>query len=286
MANKRLGKGLRALIPDVPPEDTTARVNSIQEIEVRKIRPNPFQPRGNFDEVALSELRNSIAEKGIIQPITVRRKDDGYELISGERRLRAVSQLEVERIPAYVLEVESDEEMLELSLIENIQREDLNPIDVARAYQTLLTQCNLTQEQVSRRVGKERSTVANFLRLLKLPEPIQQSLVRGEINMGHGRALLAIEDKTLQMGIWEKAVKNKLSVREVERLTKKSIRSEKKTTSEDQEKNKPYFIVEAEDRLRSSLSTQVRIKHGKKGGRIEIEYYSDDELERILEMFE
>jgi len=284
MANKRLGKGLRALIPDVPLEESEERVNSIQEIEVRKIRPNPFQPRGSFDEIALAELRNSIAEKGIIQPITVRRKDDGYELISGERRLRAVSQLEVERIPAYVLEVESDEEMLELSLIENIQREDLNPIDIARAYNKLLTECNLTQEQVSQRVGKERSTVANFLRLLKLPEPIQQSMVRGEINMGHGRALVAIEDKALQMEIWEKVVKNNLSVREVERLAQKSTKPETKKPKT--EEDKPYFIVEAEDRLRASLGTQVHIKHGKKGGRIEIEYYSDDELERILEIFE
>ncbi len=284
MANKRLGKGLRALIPDVPLEESEERVNSIQEIEVRKIRPNPFQPRGNFDETALAELRDSIAEKGIIQPITVRRKDDGYELISGERRLRAVTQLEIERIPAYVLDVESDTEMLELSLIENIQREDLNPIDVARAYHTLLTECKLTQEQVSRRVGKERSTVANFLRLLKLPEPIQQSLVKGEINMGHGRALVAIEDRSLQMEIWEKAVKNNLSVREVERLAQKGTKPGKKVQEKSDEK--PYFIVEAEDKLRAALGTQVRIKHGKKGGRIEIEYYSDDELERILEIFD
>lgn len=284
MANKRLGKGLRALIPDIPPEETDERAGSIQEIEVQKIRPNPFQPRGNFDEAALAELRNSIAEKGIIQPITVRRKDDGYELISGERRLRAVMQLEVERIPAYVLDVESDEEMLELSLIENIQREDLNPIDVARAYQRLMTECNLTQEQVSQRVGKERSTVANFLRLLKLPEPIQQSLIRGEINMGHGRALVAVEDKKLQMEIWEKAVKGNLSVRQVEKLAKKVTGSE--TARKRKEPEKPFFIVEAENKLRGVLGTQVKIKHGKKGGRIEIEYYSDDELERILEIFD
>ncbi|OQX82979.1 hypothetical protein B6D60_11265 [candidate division KSB1 bacterium 4484_87] len=284
MANKRLGKGLRALIPDVPAEESEERVDSIREIEVRKIRPNPLQPRGIFDEAALTELRNSIAEKGIIQPITVRRKDDGFELISGERRLRAVSQLEIERIPAYVLDVESDEEMLELSLIENIQREDLNPIDVARAYNKLLTDCNLTQEQVSQRVGKERSTVANFLRLLKLPDPIQQSLMRGEINMGHGRALVAIEDKSMQMEIWEKAVKSNLSVREVERLAKQKIKPD--TKKQKIEDDKPYFIVEAEDKLRASLGTQVHIKHGKKGGRIEIEYYSDDELERILEIFD
>ncbi|HDP98397.1 MAG TPA: ParB/RepB/Spo0J family partition protein [bacterium] len=283
MANKRLGKGLRALIPDVPSEESEDRKNSIQDIEVRRILPNPFQPRENFDSAALENLQNSIAEKGIIQPITVRKIDDGYQLIAGERRLRAVTALEIEKIPAYVLNVQTDEEMLEFSLIENIQREDLNPVDIAKAYQKLLTDCNLTQDEVARRVGKERSTVANFLRLLKLPATIQDSMRAGHISMGHGRALVAIEDASRQVEIWKKAIKNNLSVREVERLSQKSSSSVKKekTTAE-----KPYFIVEAENRLRSALGTQVKIKHGSKGGSIEIQYYSDDELDRLLEFFE
>ena len=283
MANKRLGKGLRALIPDIPEEESEERISSIQDVDVRRIRANPFQPRQKFNEAALESLQNSIAEKGIIQPVTVRKVDDGYELIAGERRLRAVTSLDIERIPAYVLDVESDEEMLELSLIENIQREDLNPIDIAKAYNKLLVDCKLTQEQVSKRVGKERSTVANFLRLLKLPAKIQDSLMLGEINMGHGRALVAIEDKNYQIEVWDAAVKKGMSVREVERMAAKNTKPEKKP---EKEANKPYFIVEAEEKLRTSLGTQVKIKHGKKGGRIEVEYYSDEELERLLELME
>lgn len=283
MASKRLGKGLRALIPDIPEEETEDRKSSIREIEVPKIRPNPFQPREKFDETALEELKNSIAEKGIIQPITVRPVDDGFELIAGERRLRAVTSLQLETIPAYVLNVESDEDMLELSLIENIQRENLNPIDIARAYNRLLVECQLTQEAVSKRVGKERSTVANFLRLLKLPDHIQESLKFGELNMGHARALITIDNPELQNEIWEKIVKKNLSVREVERLAKKGPKK-KESTPKNQEK--PFFILEAEDKLRTSLATQVRIKHGKKGGNIEIEYYSDDDLERLLDILQ
>jgi len=219
-ASKRLGKGLRALIPDIPIEETEERRNSIHDIAVLKIRPNPFQPRENFDETTLEDLKNSIAEKGIIQPITVRKTDDGYELIAGERRLRAVTALNFDSVPAYVLDIDSDEEMLELSLIENIQREDLNPIDIARAYNKLLVDCNLTQESVARRVGKDRSTVANFLRLLKLPRQIQESLKVAELNMGHARALITVEDEGLQKTLWEKIVKSNLSVRDVERLVK------------------------------------------------------------------
>ncbi len=283
MADKRLGRGLRALIPEIAPEETEERVSSIQEIDVRRIKPNPFQPRLNFDESALEELKNSIAEKGIIQPLSVRKTEDGYELIAGERRLRAVMALEIEKVPAYILSVENDEDMLELSLIENIQREDLNPIDIARAYQKLMADCHLTQEQVSQRVGKERSTVANFLRLLKLPDKIQESMKRGELDMGHGRALITIDDKELQSKIWQKIIKDKISVRQVERLVNAG---NKKRRTPKTEEGKPYFIVEAEGKLRTSLGTQVKVKPGKKGGLIEIEYYSDDDLERLIELLQ
>ncbi len=283
MANKRLGKGLRALIPDIPEDESEERSNAIQDIEVQKIRPNPFQPRAKFNESKLEDLKNSIAEKGIIQPLTVRKVDNEYELIAGERRLRAVSALNIERVPAFVLDVQSDEEMLELSLIENIQREDLNPLDIARAYEKLITDCQLTQEEVSRRVGKERSTVTNFLRLLKLPSYIQESLENGELNMGHGRALITIEDKELQKNIWKKIVKNNISVREVERAVKKAG---EKDTQVKKTPEKPYYILEAEEKLRMSLGTQVKIKYGKRGGVIEVEYYSDEELERLIELME
>lgn len=284
MASKRLGKGLRALIPDIPEEETEERINSIRDVEVFKIRPNPFQPRENFDEGALEELKNSIAEKGIIQPITVRKTDDGYELIAGERRLRAVTALNFDSVPAYVLDVESDGEMLELSLIENIQREDLNPIDIARAYHKLLVDCNLTQETMAKRVGKDRSTVANFLRLLKLPQRIQESLKIGELNMGHARALITIEDEGLQKTLWEKIVKNNLSVRDVERLVKRSTPKNKEKKTQEQEKS--VYLIAMEDKLRNVFGTQVRIKSGKRGGRIEIEFYSPEELERLLEIMQ
>lgn len=284
MASKRLGKGLRALIPDIPGEETEERKNSIQDVEILKIKPNPFQPRENFDGTALEDLKNSIAEKGIIQPITVRKVDDGYELIAGERRLRAVAALNLYSVPAYVLDIDSDEEMLELSLIENIQREDLNPIDIARAYNKLLIDCNLTQETVAKRVGKDRSTIANFLRLLKLPQRIQDSLKVGELNMGHARALITIEDGELQNSLWEKAVKNKLSVRDVERLAKKNTR--KKETQKVKEEEKSLYLLEIEEKLRSRYGTQVRIKMGKRGGSIEIEFYSKEELERLLEILD
>ena len=283
MADKRLGRGLRALIPDIPAEESEDRKSSIQEIEVRRISPNPLQPRENFNETALEDLKNSIAEKGIIQPLSVRKVDDGYELIAGERRLRAVTALEIERVPAYILDVDSDEDMLELSLIENIQREDLNPIDIAKAYDKLLTDCNLTQEQVSRRIGKERSTVANFLRLLKLPRRIQDSMRIGEVSMGHGRALITIENKELQNNIWKKIIKDGISVRQVEKLAK--AKDNKKDKSKKPEE-KSLFIVEAEEKMRTFLATQVKVKAGKKGGIIEIEYYSNRDLERLIELLQ
>jgi len=282
MVSKRLGKGLRALIPDIPAEETEERRNSIQDIEVSKIRPNPFQPRENFNEEALEELKNSIAEKGIIQPITVRRVEDGFVLIAGERRLRAVSALNLDSIPAYVLHVNSDEDMLELSLIENIQREDLNPMDIARAYNKLLVDCNLTQESVAKRVGKDRSTVANFLRLLRLPQRIQHSLKVGELDMGHARALITIEDEALQNNLWEKIVKDKLSVRDVERLVKQSNKKKFKQKPDE----KPLYLLEIEEKLRNLFGTQVRVKMGKRSGSIEIEFYSEEELERLLEIIQ
>lgn len=289
MAVKRLGKGLGALIPEMNTEDDELgrSPERLREVDVSEVKPNPFQPRETFDPIALDELKQSIAAKGIIQPITVREAGSGYELIAGERRLRAVNDLGIERIPAYVLEVTTDQEMIELSLIENIQRENLNPIDEANGYQTLISKCNLTQDEVAKRVGKDRSTVTNFLRLLKLPQRIQKSLVNEEISQGHARALLALEDSSEQLTVWQETVKKSFSVRQVESLIrrKKEPSAVQKTAAP--EKVSP-FIYEFENKLRTAFSTQVRIRVAPKGqgGRIEIEYYSDDDIERILDIVE
>lgn len=288
MAVKRLGRGLAALIPDTPPEEElqSAQQLQLQDVEVSKVRPNPFQPRETFDPVALDELKQSIAENGIVQPISVRITDTGYELIAGERRLRSVRELGIDRIPAYILDVKTDEEMIELSLIENIQRENLNPIDEANGFQTLIGKCNLTQDEVAKKVGKDRSTITNSLRMLKLPNPIQESLIKGEISSGHARAFLGFENKSDQISAWKKTVQNQYSVRQVENLVRgqnKKAGPKKTGTIE----TNPY-VLESEDKLRTILGTQVRIKQSKKGGRgsIEVEFYSDDDLERILELFE
>lgn len=283
MAVKRLGKGLGALIPDMELEEQD-QTKRLLEVEVSQVNPNPFQPRENFDSIALEELKQSIAENGVIQPISVRIGNSGYELIAGERRLRAVRDLGLDRIPAYVLEVNTDEEMLELSLIENIQRENLNPIDEANGYKTLITKCKLTQDVVAKKVGKDRTTITNFLRLLSLPGMIQESLIHGEISAGHARAILSLSDKSQQIDLWKKTVKNKYSVRQVEKLVK-SITQLSKPKKEKRKEINP-FIREAEDKLRSILGTQIRIheKGKSRGGKIEVEYYSDTDLERILDL--
>ena len=281
MANKKaLGRGLKALIPDAPSVHPGNDKGSIQFVLVSQIEPNPFQPREVFDAGALAELSQSIEEKGVIQPITVRRWNEGYQLISGERRLRAVTGLGFERVPAYILEVNSDEEMLELAIIENIHREDLNPIDVANGYKRLIDECRLTQEEVAKKVSKERSTVTNFLRLLKLPRRIQESLQEGELSMGHARALLSVAKSEQQLALWKKIIKNQLSVRKVEEL----VRSQSRMPANQPEAQnvKSYYIQDVENRLRLRLTTQVRVKVKKKGGCVEVDYYNDDDLERLI----
>ncbi len=284
--SKRLGRGLGALISD----DSDAALwgdetpKKFREIDVARITPNPFQPREDYNAQNMEELKNSIAEKGVIQPVTVREKGDHYELIAGERRLRAVKELGYEKIPAFIIEVNTDDEMLELALIENIQREDLNPIDVARGYQRLIQELSLTQEQVAQKVGKERSTVANLLRLLKLPAEIQESLKREEISMGHARALLGVENPDWLQEIWRHAVQKKLSVREVEARVRKANQGGKEKIRTPQPKS-PH-IEAMEERFREVLGTKVKILPQKNGGKIEIEYYSKEDLERIWEILQ
>lgn len=285
MKPKRLGKGLEALIPQISPEEEMERGDSLFEVEVANVRANPFQPRADFDRNSLEELKQSIAENGIIQPITVREIDDAYELIAGERRLRAVQELGFKKIPAFVVNVTSDDQMLELALVENIQREDLNPIDLAKALQQLLKNYGLTQETVAKKVGKDRATVANFIRLLKLPERIQDSLRNGEITMGHARALMGLPSTGEQIRMWKKTVRQGWNVRKVEEMVRQALEGPKKVVGGGTKKLPPY-LVELEDKLRAVFGTQVRIKPSSRGGKIEVSYYSEEDLERIIELLE
>lgn len=288
-----LGRGLNALIPKAPPREVSIQPEatgggtsdgSIARIECDRIRPNPFQPRSDFDQESLHELTQSIIENGVIQPITVRRLGDEYQLVTGERRLRAAQAAGLTQIPAYIIDVQSDEEMLELALIENIQREHLNPMEIAAAYQRLIDECHLTQEEIAQKVGKDRTTVVNFLRLLKLPLQIQDGLRKNKLSMGHARALINIPSERLQLKIYEKIIHDDLSVRRVEQLAKSGkpaskagrIAAHVPTSS----------ILSVEEKIRRALGTKVTVR-SKGGGRgeIVIEYYSLDDLDRLLDIF-
>ncbi|MGV0957945.1 ParB/RepB/Spo0J family partition protein [Empedobacter falsenii] len=283
--NNRLGRGLSALLKDEPTvktaQDEGAKklVGNILEIDLEKITANPWQPRTNFDKKALDELVSSIQTLGVIQPITIRKKPTGeYELISGERRFRASQLAGKKTIPAYV-RLANDQEMLEMALVENIQRQDLDAIEIALSYQQLIDEIKLTQEELSKRVGKDRTSITNYLRLLKLDPIIQTGIRDGMISMGHGRALMAIDDTDLQFDIYEKIVKNNLSVRDTERLIKsiKEGKPEKKATNE-----LPSQYKEALSSISNSLNTKVEIKRANNGkGKIILNFTSDDEFERL-----
>ncbi len=292
-----LGRGLGALIPKSPRMEVSVRdeqlgrdtgeMGIIASVEIARVKPNPFQPRVDFDQDALQELTRSIQEKGVIQPITVRRVPEGYQLISGERRLRAAQAARLKQIPAYIIDVQSDEEMLELALIENIQREHLNPIEVAQAYQRLIAECHLTQDDVAQRVGKERSTVTNFLRLLKLPDKVQDGVRKEKITMGHARALLALPTERTQMRLYERIVDNGLSVRKVEEIVRTAARTVPKAAHKKESSAPGADLQTMEERLRVALGTKVRV-HTKGGGKGEIvvEFYSLDDFDRLLDLFE
>lgn len=283
--NNRLGRGLSALLKDEPTvktaQDEGAKklVGNILEIDLEKITANPWQPRTNFDKKALEELVSSIQTLGVIQPITIRKKPTGeYELISGERRFRASQLAGKKTIPAYV-RLANDQEMLEMALVENIQRQDLDAIEIALSYQQLIDEIKLTQEELSKRVGKDRTSITNYLRLLKLDPIIQTGIRDGMISMGHGRALMAIDDADLQFDIYENIVKNNLSVRDTERLIKsiKEGKPEKKAKDE-----LPSQYKEALSSISNSLRTKVEIKRSNNGkGKIILNFTSDDEFERL-----
>ncbi|OGF44894.1 MAG: hypothetical protein A2231_03990 [Candidatus Firestonebacteria bacterium RIFOXYA2_FULL_40_8] len=284
---KGLGKGLGALIPGsntISPivekkNDTSFGV----DLDINKIKPNKYQPRKEFDPIELANLMASIQEKGIIQPVSVRKiGPDEYELISGERRLRASKELKKTTIPAIIREVK-DEDMLELALIENIQRDDLNPIEEATAYKRLQDEFGLTHEEVSKKVGKERSTITNMLRLLNLPFKIQEYVSRGTISVGHARVLLGVDNFDLQEKLCETAVKRGISVRQIEQMAAAIKKGEIRDIKKAQDKD--VHIAEAEKQMQYTLGTKVKIV-GKKKGKVVIEFYTVEDLNRIYEMIQ
>ncbi len=275
-------------------DDDGKQIDVLAKISVEFISRNPYQPRFNIDPASLEELKKSILTNGLIQPITVRRTPEHkYQLISGERRLQACKEIGFKEIPAYIIDVATDELMLALALIENIQREKLNAIEVGSAYKRLMDECHLTQEQIAERVGKDRTTVANTIRLLRLPQKIQNALIQDKITSGHARALINLENEALQLQLLENILSKNLSVRKVERLVRElnegGTRKIKKSPT--YEEGKVSFITanlrDIEDKLRITFGTKVKCVQRKDGsGEIVLEFYSRDELERLIELFE
>ncbi|MEW6730301.1 MAG: ParB/RepB/Spo0J family partition protein [Acidobacteriota bacterium] len=278
MTKKALGKGLSALLPV-----SSSSNEELMELDLDLLEANEEQPRTHFDEQRLDELAESIRANGLVQPILVRRKGGRYQIIAGERRWRAAQRANLHKIPAVVREI-PDDKLLELALVENIARQELNPIEEAHAYQRLITTHGLTQEQVARRVGKDRSSVTNILRLLKLPADIQQLVEKEQLSMGHARALLPLEDAEAQRRLASKIINEALSVRDVERLVEqwRSVGLQESERSE----TLPIDpnIKAAERRLEKQLGTQVRIVLHKNGGRIQIEFHTEEEMQRIYDL--
>jgi ParB family transcriptional regulator, chromosome partitioning protein len=281
MARQTLGRGLSALLGEEKP--SVAESNSI-ELDIDLIDPNPAQPRTSFDEAALDELSRSIRANGVVQPIVVRRAGSRYQIVAGERRWRASQRAELRRIPAVIKDV-PDEKLLELALVENIQRQELNPIEEAKAYRKLIENIGLTQERVAEQLGKDRTVITTSLRLLRLPTPVQQMIEDGRLSAGHGRALLMVQSPEEQIQVARQACESNLSVRETERVAKGVGRSSSGSRSEPGRAADPN-IRAAETRLMRALNTNVRIvpARGGSGGKIEVEYYSLDDLERIYEV--
>ncbi|HPD95518.1 MAG: ParB/RepB/Spo0J family partition protein [Bacteroidales bacterium] len=288
-----LGRGLGALIEDANVDNerggeySSSRVvrELVNEIEVEKIDLNPFQPRTNFDEDAIRELAESIKTLGIIQPLTVRDMNGRYQLISGERRLRAAKLVGLKTVPAFTRTVD-DQAMLEMALVENIQRQDLNAIEVAISYQRLIDECNLTQESLADRVGKKRTTVTNYIRLLKLPAEIQLGIGQQAISMGHARALVAIDNQAVQLGIYKQIVEKGLSVRKVEELVREFQNPSPKEAKSKKENSLDAKELELKEHLTNKLGLRADLKPGNNGdGKIVISYKTAEEFEDILEKF-
>lgn len=279
MERRALGKGLSALIPEKAVDNAIAHKEEIIYVQSGQIRPNPFQPREDFDQQSIEELAQSIKEKGVIQPLLVRQRGDNFELIAGERRFRAANSLGLKEIPVIVREV-NDQDSLELALIENIQREGLNPIEEAHAYQHLIEKFQVSQEKISQALGKSRVSITNTLRLLKLPHEIQQELKKGRISFAHGRALLEIDDENQQRRLAQDTISKGLSVRELENLIKsRRPRPIKRSIGAGQ---REPIVALLEEQLQHALATKVRISKRKKRGHINIEFYSEEDLNRIV----
>ena len=281
MEKRVLGRGLEALLTPAAVESASSTGSAVQEqvlqIPITQIKTNKYQPRVSFNQEKLNELIGSIREKGVVQPVLVRRTQDGYELIAGERRLRAVKSLGIEKIPAIVKNV-TDVDMLEISLIENIQREGLNPIEEAHAFQRFITDFSFTQERIAKALAKDRSTIANTIRLLGLPKKIQDYIVKDIITAGHAKAILGLPSEMDQLRVCNLVVKKGLSVRETESLVSRRAFGERKVAVQ-----KDQNISDIESHLQQLFGTRVKIAHGKKRGRIMIEYYSTEDFNRILD---
>ena len=278
MENRALGKGLSALIPEK--FNVSNKPEVVSYIATDRIKDNTLQPRINYDDPKMAELTASIKEQGILQPILVREKSDYFEVIAGERRLRAARSLKLDSIPVVIKNV-SDQEALVIALIENVQREDLNPIEEAQAYRRLINEFNYTQDFVAKSVGKDRSTISNLLRLLKLPEEIQTSVFNGILSFGHARALLGIENNADQKHYFLYTIEKQLSVRELENIIRGGIKNNSPRVRK-KDVTKDNDIAAVEENLQRALGTKVRIAAQKKRGKIIIEYYSWGDLERIL----
>jgi len=277
MSKTVLGKGLSALIP--ADRESSAHLVHYRTIQLDRIAPNPMQPRQQFNELKLAELAESVRQNGLVQPLVVRKDGAGYTLVAGERRYRAARIAGLEQAPAVIMDEIDDARMLELALVENIQREDLNPLELADAYRRLIEQCGLTQIQLAQRVGRSRAAVANHLRLLTLPDSIKHLVAEGKLTEGHARAILALENESRMLEMAQRIVSNELTVREVEKAGPKKRRRRL------QVKRVSPAVAEMETDLKRRLATSVRIIPGLKHGKIEIEYYGDDDLGRLWQLF-
>ncbi len=277
--SKRLGKGLDALIPSL----SVSEDDKVIEIPIKELRPNPYQPRKSFEDEGMQELADSIAQHGVIQPIIVRKVLKGYEIIAGERRFRAAQIAGKTTIPS-VVRTFSDQQVMEIALIENLQRENLNAMEIATAYQALMDEFKLTQEDLSTRVGKSRSHIANFLRLLSLPEEIKEYVSRGTLSMGHARALASIKKEDLLFALAHKAIEGEWSVRQLEEAVQ-SLENKRKGNDTESEKKADPYLADVEHSLRDRFQTTVKIRNSSKDkGKIELSYYNRQELERLLEL--
>ncbi|MFD2658088.1 ParB/RepB/Spo0J family partition protein [Gracilibacillus thailandensis] len=273
-----LGKGLDAFFPEIEEKDS----DKIEEVELSKCRPNPYQPRKVFEADAIEELKESVLQHGILQPLIVRKSIRGYEIVVGERRFRAAKEANLDTIPVIIKDL-TDEQMMELALLENIQREDLTPIEEATAYDRLINELGTTQDQLAKRLGKSRSHIANLVRLLSLPEEVIAQINHGALSMGHGRALLGLKDKNKIKPVVKRITKERLNVRQVEALINELNNQQPKKKKKPK---KDIFITEKENHLKEYFGTNVKINKGKRKGKIEIEFFSEEDLNRILDKIE